>query len=456
MKLYFRFDRCSEPYRLENFLNCPDLNNSQLHRVSLSPVIQTIIRRTYTTQENLRHLIGFGTALPLDQKYIIAIGVGHAPWQWCGPDSTGLGTNRENPEIKNIFEFLSEEQLAHLRERKAYFLIDQTHEGYHADWLWDWFDNSCRDYSIPPSQIIYLTGDMNTERSYYEWTVLNDKTQEMCVIACPHFEEVIHDVSLGYTEFGLPRPGKIVMRKLPDYDHHLAFKKQDMGAIHPFNILQKRPRGHRLWFFKYLYEADLVTRNIISMNQFGYHQTYMEGKTMDPETCAKVNTVLPLMPLENPEDYTIDNFSSHDGGHYILKISDVTMLKSFLTVVSEASCADIENNCFISEKTFKPIACQHPFIILGSKGVLKNLQDIGYKTFHPYIDESYDSLPTYERMEAIVKELQRLQAFSTAEWLEFYQNVEGILKYNYRHFKNRSKSYVRRIYQRLVDHVGRN
>lgn len=455
MKLYFKFDRCTEPFRLENFLHCPDVNNSNLHRVQLSPVVQTFIRRVYTMQENLRPVVGFGTDLPINQKYIIAIGVGHAPWQWCGPDSAGLGKNLDNPDIKNLFSYLSQEQLEHMREGRAYFLIDQTHEGYHADWLWDWFYNSCTDFQIPPKQIIYLTGDMNTERSYNQWAILNDRSPDMCVIACPHFEEVINDVSLGYTEYGIPHPGKIVMRKLPDYDHHINYKKQFPGAIHPFNILQKRPRGHRLWFFKYLFEADLVSRNIISMNQFGHHQTYLEGKTMDPEECARVNTVLPLMPLENPEDYTIDNFASHDGGNYILKINDVTMLKSYLTVVSEASCADIENNCFISEKTFKPISCQHPFIILGSKGILKNLHDIGYKTFHPYINESYDELSTYERMAAITIELQRLQNFSTADWFKFYENIEGILKYNYKHFKNRSVSYIRRIYDRLSSHLGK-
>ena len=33
-----------------------------------------------------------------------------------------------------------------------------------------------------------------------------------------------------------------------------------------------------------------------------------------------------------------------------------------------------------------------PFIVLGSKHFLKNLRSIGFKTFHPVIDESYDLL----------------------------------------------------------------
>ena len=33
-----------------------------------------------------------------------------------------------------------------------------------------------------------------------------------------------------------------------------------------------------------------------------------------------------------------------------------------------------------------------PFIVLSSKDFLKNLRNIGFKTFHPIIDESYDEI----------------------------------------------------------------
>ena len=39
----------------------------------------------------------------------------------------------------------------------------------------------------------------------------------------------------------------------------------------------------------------------------------------------------------------------------------------------------------------KPIAAQQAFVIVGHHGYLRRLQQMGFKTFHPYIDESYDS-----------------------------------------------------------------
>ena len=44
-----------------------------------------------------------------------------------------------------------------------------------------------------------------------------------------------------------------------------------------------------------------------------------------------------------------------------------------------------------SEKTWKPIAAQQLFVIIGCKHYLRRLRRMGFKTFHPYIDESYDN-----------------------------------------------------------------
>lgn len=51
---------------------------------------------------------------------------------------------------------------------------------------------------------------------------------------------------------------------------------------------------------------------------------------------------------------------------------------------------------FITEKTYRPIACGRPFIILGPVGTLKFLQHLGFMTFSSIIDESYDLLPDAE------------------------------------------------------------
>lgn len=63
---------------------------------------------------------------------------------------------------------------------------------------------------------------------------------------------------------------------------------------------------------------------------------------------------------------------------------------TFFSVVAETI---IDNNLpvFITEKTFKPIAFYHPFMILGQNNVLNRLKLLGFQTYENLFDESYDT-----------------------------------------------------------------
>lgn len=47
---------------------------------------------------------------------------------------------------------------------------------------------------------------------------------------------------------------------------------------------------------------------------------------------------------------------------------------------------------YISEKTFRPIACKRLFVIVGAPGTLSLLRSRGFETFSDVIDEGYDSV----------------------------------------------------------------
>ena len=46
---------------------------------------------------------------------------------------------------------------------------------------------------------------------------------------------------------------------------------------------------------------------------------------------------------------------------------------------------------YVTEKTAKPLAFGIPFVAIGCHQYLHKLRKMGFKTFHPYIDESYDN-----------------------------------------------------------------
>jgi len=87
---------------------------------------------------------------------------------------------------------------------------------------------------------------------------------------------------------------------------------------------------------------------------------------------------------------------------------------------------------FLSEKVYKPFALKHPFILFGWPGSLRMLRDRGYKTFHPFINESYDDEhDDVIRFQMILDEIKRLEQFTTAQWIEWQNNVKNIVEYNY-------------------------
>jgi hypothetical protein len=86
---------------------------------------------------------------------------------------------------------------------------------------------------------------------------------------------------------------------------------------------------------------------------------------------------------------------------------------------------------FLTEKTFKTIAQEHPFILITVANSLPLLKQLGYKTFHPYIDESYDSETDDQlRLLMIAKETQRLCNLSGKELETFLTECRKITAHN--------------------------
>ena len=88
---------------------------------------------------------------------------------------------------------------------------------------------------------------------------------------------------------------------------------------------------------------------------------------------------------------TTQMFNGKFASQYISKhIQQAT----WISVVAET--LDDNRLFFPTEKTGKALMSGKPFIVLGSKHFLKNLRSIGFKTFHPIIDESYDLIDSVE------------------------------------------------------------
>ena len=94
----------------------------------------------------------------------------------------------------------------------------------------------------------------------------------------------------------------------------------------------------------------------------------------------------------------------------------------------------------LSEKIFKTISMRHPFIIVTNPGALSLLRDIGYKTFHPLIDETYDKVKDPGiRMMMIINEIEKLCELEGEALTHFLTKAKEICDYNYSVMKNKKK-----------------
>ena len=384
--------------KLENFTNCPDVNRSGIKRFATSPITQLMV---YGPRGQENKATSAQDIIP--QHYIICSGVNHHPDNWAG---TRLAFRNE---VQNGFSYLSQQYLKDLREHRAMLLLDQSLEGYQTTWLWEYFHTECKTYGINPKAIIYVTGNLLCKEQYKEWANSHNIVDRMNVLPYAHFEDDVHFISKE-------------MKLDLTVEKHLQYKKENADKIKTYNCLQKRLRAHRIWFYVHLYKENLLEHGLVSMNPYSFTLAYFEGRNPDQNLSDEANKLLPLLVHGKHNTDLDDNY-------YIRRILDTVCLDSWVSVVSEASFSDQDHTLFLSEKVFKPIACLHPFIVVGNKGSLKKLRDMGYRTFEGFIDESYDELSTFERFDAITDAIKQIHSIQNkAAW---YESMKDILIHNY-------------------------
>ena len=106
---------------------------------------------------------------------------------------------------------------------------------------------------------------------------------------------------------------------------------------------------------------------------------------------------------------------------------------SYLHLTTETSFSENETP-FFSEKTWRPIMNLQPFIYIGNPTGLRLIKELGFKTFHPYINEEYDSIYNpAARMEAISLEIRKFADRSINEIHDWYYSITDILLHNQKH-----------------------
>jgi hypothetical protein len=347
-------------------------------------------------------------------KYIIPIGVNENPRKWIGGGYADEGSDEY--KFEELFDKLNDTFLEGLRSKKAFLLIDSSLEGYHDQCIFDWIYDQCRFRHISPSQVIYVTGNSDVESQLELWKSENKDKGYPIVIPYSHFEFDIAEVVRKRNDNN--------ENKVPNFKDQLEYKKKNFDNIKIYNFLNKKPRNHRVWFYHTLRNWNLLEDGLVSMNKFDDSKDLViDFAKTEQRWLPETNETLPTYA------YGVSN-EVEEFRFYMDNLNEQATLDSWFSIVSEAQFEDRQGTIFLSEKVYKPIACQHPFVVLGNKHSLKELHKLGYKTFHDLIDESYDELDSIDRIQAIIDVINNLK--SNPNKLQWFEWLQPKLEYNFK------------------------
>jgi hypothetical protein len=186
-----------------------------------------------------------------------------------------------------------------------------------------------------------------------------------------------------------------------------------------FAALYGRHDVFRLKFFKHLY-TNYREESLLAFNSnTGVYNSRFQTRFQDDAEWYKDHcpVFLDFQTAQNWVSYTesLDTI----GEHYN---------KYFIEIVAET---DFYSDKFFTEKSLKNLYLGKPFILWSGPFSLYRLQENGFKTFAPFINESYDKiLNPKDRFDAVVAEIDRLAQLSLDELKNIQSNLKEVLEYN--------------------------
>lgn len=197
-----------------------------------------------------------------------------------------------------------------------------------------------------------------------------------------------------------------------------------LKPVHEILCLNATPRWHRLYLLLKLAESGLL--DLRAPSHAEYCQIpyvsfpgidYGKGFGIDLDEFAedlvkmdRSELIAFIDPLLARAPLRVDSLNAR-GNELAFEIDIRHYRDSKLSLVTETGMDD--EHLRITEKTLKPLALGHPFVIFGHRHSLKCARELGYATYDDCLDNSYDHhVNALKRLEAGVASVKAfLQAF---------------------------------------------
>ena len=213
-----------------------------------------------------------------------------------------------------------------------------------------------------------------------------------------------------------------------------------------FISFNRLPKTHRLNLVLFLESKKFLEKGFVSFPK--YDEFWNWNLTEEHKFYSSIESLKEKLPLE------IDKVDLQEKKWSFELFNNNFYLDSYFQIVTENQCTSFEDQLSFTEKVWKPITNLQPFILLADRHQIKQLKKWGFKTFHPFIDESYDDvLDKNKRQDMIFEQIEKLCNKPIGEIHDWYWSIEPILKHNYYHFYGK---WIKSQRDKLLDRLDAN
>lgn len=191
-------------------------------------------------------------------------------------------------------------------------------------------------------------------------------------------------------------------------------------------------------------------RPIISahlLNTVDHDKLQLSCSMIDPVTMKKASNLYQASPQHHKE--LVERFAGQREPLALnIKLGDIKenvianssydiareyFTETFCHVVTETLFYD--KTLHLTEKSFRPIVNERPFILVGPPRSLECLRSYGFKTFNDFWDESYDNIQDPDkRLDAIMQLITHINTWTLAEMSKTLIKMSDTLQHNRRVF----------------------
>jgi len=205
----------------------------------------------------------------------------------------------------------------------------------------------------------------------------------------------------------------------------LAQPFQDRKPYNTFlcpNNIVGGDRKHRIMMLNEFVNRNLLQKNLISFPDVCPYEGLSVKRLCEKYSILEPDVELPLM---------IDNGSGYAAQSHRIDLWEQAN-NSLIHVVTETAYWGDKQH--LTEKTFKPIVLQQPFILQSCRGSLEYLRRYGFRTFGDFWDESYDDCDDQTRTSKIGQLLEDLNGLSQKEKASLQKALSNTVWWNHQWF----------------------